>query len=240
MSEIFTLLPDPEILLALEIEELAGYVLEYLNSREGSNSLNRNNISMPYVVHGYPQERRDEVHRAIMEGWMWLERESLIALRPGGQGNWYFITKRGLRLANAQGIREYRRADLLPREFLHPIIAQRVWTSFLQGDYGTAVFLAFRGVEIEVRNAGNFGANDYGVSLMRSAFHIDNGPLTDRNAPRGERDSILNLFAGAIGYYKNPLSHRDVVIEDPVEAAEMIILASHLMKIIDTRRNQNP
>jgi len=46
-----------------------------------------------------------------------------------------------------------------------------------------------KAVEVAVREAGGLGADELGVNLMRKAFHIDNGPLTDMNAERGERQA---------------------------------------------------
>ena len=45
------------------------------------------------------------------------------------------------------------------------------------------------------------------------------------------------MFAAAIGSYKNPQSHRDVNLNDPVKAVEIIMLASRLLKIVDFRVN---
>jgi hypothetical protein len=70
---------------------------------------------------------------------------------------------------------------------------------------------------------------------MRKAFHTETGPLRDSTAHEAERQALSDLFAGAIGSYKNPSSHRHVVI-GPEEAVEMIMLSSHLLKIVDSRR----
>jgi uncharacterized protein (TIGR02391 family) len=124
--------------------------------------------------------------------------------------------------------------QLLPQKLLHPVIAQKVWSLFLRGEYDTAVFQAFKEVEIAVREAGGYKPENLGVDLMRKAFNWENGPLTDSEIPKAEREAIASLFAGAIGLYKNPNSHRRVEIKS-LEAVEMIMIASHLLNIVDTR-----
>ncbi len=233
---LYSLLPDPEALLALEPEELAGVVLQHLNSLSGSNSgqLNRYNFSLSHTVQEYPEQYRDRISRALMEGWVWLEREGMLAPKPGSQGEWVFITRRGKQLATPRDLERYRRSNLLPRQLLHPRIAQKVWSTFLRGDYETAVFQAFKEVEVSVRDAAGLPDTDLGVALVRKAFDSERGPLTDVSAPLPEREALAHLFAGAIGSYKNPHSHRNVSIE-PVEAVEMIVLASHLLGIVERR-----
>ena len=128
-------------------------------------------------------------------------------------------------------------SDFLPEHEFHPAISSKVWSFFSHRAYDTAVFEAFKQVEIAVRKAGGYAEADIGVKLMRKAFNVKNGDLTDPEQQESEKEARFFLFVGAIGAYKNPGSHRDVEITAE-EAIEMIALASLLLRIVDSRSSQ--
>ena len=73
MTEIRSIIPDPESLMALEVEELAGVLLMHLNSRGDAgadlhhyNFFNDLRNTPPYG------NRDDRINRALMEAWDWL------------------------------------------------------------------------------------------------------------------------------------------------------------------------
>ena len=229
---LYSLVSDAKALLELEPEELAGVLMEHLNSlppSEQRQQLNRYNFGLPHTVQEYPKDQREALSQALMEAWVWLEREGLLVPRPGEQGEWVVISRRGQKLRTRDEVDSYRQADCLPRKLLHSRIAQKV-SPFLRGDYEMAVFQAFKEVEVEVRKVAKCADADIGVPLMWKAFG-EGGPLVDATAPKAEQQALAHLFAGAIGSYKNPHSHRSVTIES-TEAAEMIVLASHLLGIV--------
>jgi hypothetical protein len=70
---------------------------------------------------------------------------------------------------------------------------------------------------------------------MREAFAPERGRLTDLQSERAEQTARMEMFAGAVGSYKNPLSHRDVRLADASEAIEIVLFANHLLRIFDRR-----
>lgn len=71
---------------------------------------------------------------------------------------------------------------------------------------------------------------------MRAAFNVQQGPLTDTTLVPAEQQAMSDLFAGAIGLYKNPASHRTQGGIQPADAVERIMFASQLLRIVDERK----
>jgi uncharacterized protein (TIGR02391 family) len=248
-----SLVPNAADLLALEVEELAGVLLIHLNSYEGvsGNSIYQHggishhnffNSLTPTGPFNKPEygDKQPEVNQALMEAWAWLQSAGLLVEKASSTGGWFFVSRRARQIVSRDDFAAYRKAGLLPKAQLHPLIATKVYPAFMRGEYDTAVFQAFREVEVSVRTGGNFAATDYGTDLMRAAFKpsdkkgqpVTPGPLTDTQLPDAEQEAMANLFAGAIGLYKNPQSHRHVPTHAE-DAAEVIVFASHLLRIVD-------
>lgn len=256
---ISDLVPDANTLLSLEVEELAGVLLVHLNHSGISfrvsttapfGELNYKGFFKARIPERTPPPlsgpepeygaQAEEVNKALMEAWAWLESEAFLVRDPRAGDNFFFISRRAQRLTSREEFAAYRKAWALPKGQLHPLISSRVYPAFLRGEYDTAIFQAFREVEVAVRLAGGFSASDHGTDLMRAAFRVGkntgpSGPLTDTTLPLGEQEAMGHLFAGAFGVYRNSTGHR-LVPTNPEEAAEVIMLASQLLRIVDRLR----
>jgi uncharacterized protein (TIGR02391 family) len=239
MPRLRELIPDAETLVRMDPTELAGFVLEVLLTlpRDERGNWHRRNFCMSaghdYGVRNVGPDTR--VSEACAVAWSWLEANWLICRHPEQGDDWYMPTKKGKDVRDRTGVRQLIDRSQLPEHFLHSAFLADVLPLFLQGRYDLAVFEGFHRLEIAIREAASLPDDLLGTKLASKAFHPEDGPLTDKNAELGERHALMNLMCGALGSYKNPQSHRHVGLDAP-EAREMILIASHLMKIVDSRK----
>lgn len=229
--------PPIENALEMEPEELAPFVLKYLSTREKTGKMNRYNFTLgSSSEYGeYAGSHKTEFLKRLMEAWIWLEKEMFLAPKPGEQGEWVFITRRGKKVLESQDFSTYQKSYLLPSENLDPILARKVKPPFIRGDYDTAVFQAFKEVKVRVRKKAGSEDNKIGVQLMRDAFKPGSGLLTDSRSDSGEQQAMSDLFAGAVGKFKNPSSHRDIEYTDPYEVSDIIRIANQLLRMVDDK-----
>lgn len=167
----------------------------------------------------------------LSDAWAWLESRGLLGPHTFADGARRLTDRGRIAVEDPGGLTRITADDLLPIN-LHTDLG-RVRLIFASGDYETAAFAAMKQVEVRVRVLAALDNSVIGVSLMRRAFKPEGGPLADEEAEGGEKVAMMELFAGAIGSFKNPASHRTVHYENPLEAAEVVLLADLLMRMLD-------
>jgi uncharacterized protein (TIGR02391 family) len=184
------------------------------------------------VVIGTSEAPLDDTYeQGLAEAWHWLIATGLLTEIPMEEG-WFVVSRLGVKVLDEtpDPVRHVRAEQRIGVD-LHPSI-RSVRSQFLLGEYDAAVLIAMRTVEERVRELTKGSNSEIGVNLMKQAFGAS-GPLRDKEADKGEADAQMALFWGAIGFFKNPPSHRRVQYEDPTEAAEAVLFADLLLRILD-------
>lgn len=223
--------PDPARAKALPLDELALEVLADIVETDEWNEYNYTNLAgQDSRYHG-----DDEALRAVAEALTWLRSHGLIARTPAKTADAaIFVTRTG-HAALREGLDRVRAESRLGGG-LHPLIESRCRRQFLLGEYEQAVFVGMKAVEVRVRELCGFGHESTGVDLMNRAFG-PNGQLTDPSAVKSEQEGTRMLFAGAYATLRNPSGHREVDYDDVAEAAEAVVVASLLMRVLDRIEN---
>jgi uncharacterized protein (TIGR02391 family) len=233
--------PTAEQLQAAPVREieriLLRYVVEYC--ADGMHPMvTRDAVSNGlFETNGYPYsiQARTDVQRFIGRAWKGLEDGGFIEEPDPDNG------KNGYRVSSALGKSAHAGTDYegarmrskFSREMFHPALPDAAWNAFTVGDYDTAVFEAFKSLEVAVRTKGGFASTDFGAALMKKAFDPNTGPLRDKSAPRPRQKARCELFTGAFGEIRNPKGHNDPTITDALVAAEELMAAGVLRRIVD-------
>src|SRR5258708_39605774 len=114
-GELKQRIPDTEVLLRLEPEELAGILLPILR-KEGANYQGK--VSGYNFCNGfrqvqeiYPRLTVPAVTRAIMEAWGWMLNNGLLAPEPENHtGDWAFLTRASEKLQTTTDFEMFRKA----------------------------------------------------------------------------------------------------------------------------------
>jgi len=209
----------------LPIDRLGLLVLEHCDQTGEWNTHN-------FLINAQGRGVHEPALSCLSEAMNWLIAHGLVARDKPGQSSAQsmFITRAG-RQVLADGLAGVAAGARLDVDLHHRLTKAR--TQFLLGEYELAAFAAMREVEIRVRELAGAQESLIGVKLMRQAFKSDGGPLADTELDAGEQVGMMELFAGAIGTFKNPPSHRQVDYDDPTEASEVVLLADLLMRILD-------
>jgi uncharacterized protein (TIGR02391 family) len=188
--------------------------------------------------YAYDHGKKLAIEKAVSRAWKTLEKADLIEEPDPDNG------KNGYRVATNSGraaiaVVDFEAAkvrSMFARSMFHPALPDAAWNAFRVGDYDTAVFEAFKSVEVAVRKKSKFAEADHGNMLMTKAFNPENGPLTDMAAPQSRREARRDLFKGALGELRNPKGHNDPTITDTLIAVEEMMTAGALLRIVDSAR----
>jgi uncharacterized protein (TIGR02391 family) len=245
-------LPSPRDLASLPVDELALLVLRRMMESKHTtfkqahflgDLLKLAGTKMP----GDSAYRRSDdglggdpphLGRAFAEAWGWLVAEALIAEAVTGLfgqlpvEGFSFVTRLGERVAKHPRALELVAAERRLGVSLHPRLEERARRQFVMGEFEAAALIALREVEVAVRDRAELSDTVIGTDLMNRAFG-QGGPLTDPRAPKAEREGLQSLYRGAVAAFKNPASHRRVRYDNPVEAAEIVLFADLLLRMVD-------
>src|SRR4030042_6308486 len=123
-------------------------------------------------------------------------------------------------------------AEIFNLDHFHPKLKEKCADHFVSKKFDDAILNACKVVEVHTRDLANLKETDIGINLMMKAFNPDK-PILKYSDVKGEQEALMFLFAGFIGVFKNPQSHRFIDIKDPAVAFEVLNFAKQLCRILE-------
>lgn len=82
-----------------------------------------------------------------------IAQSLLVPMGSHGSSGSYVLGRRALKFQDESEFASFSVSRMLPKESLHPRLADKVWSAFLRVEYDVAVFQAMKTVEVSVREA---------------------------------------------------------------------------------------
>jgi uncharacterized protein (TIGR02391 family) len=248
VQELLKKVTSPTELLRLTPTELAWAILDVMQKRRRDpvrGMVNRDSAVTEMFRVGDPtlpssmglRTLEKDLRAAFRKSFKLLEEWDLIEPADGenGKNGFLVLTERGMTTIATIDFEAIRQRGLLVPEMLHHLLRNDIYTDFQSGQFGKAVFGAFKIVEVEVRKAARRPDSEHGGELMRVAFNENKGPLTDMSEKPNHRDALRMLFAGSLSRFRNVQGHTFREFSDPFEAMQELMVASRLLRIVQER-----
>ena len=141
--QLIDLIPDAEVVLALEPDELGMRMLPFLSEWPWQRLFDSESI-LAHAVSHYPPYCHSDLIDALSEAWAWLEGTALLIpdRRRSGtirSGTIQKLSRRAQRLAKEPDPRRALSARKIPKDALHASIREDVWALYHRGIWDAAV-----------------------------------------------------------------------------------------------------
>ena len=143
-----------------------------------------------------------------------------------------YITRRGKRYASVEEMKIYMVERYLSLDVLNPDLRRKIYSDFLKGEFDSAAFKALKLVEVRAREIGGLSSDVHGKGVFQELFSPECTQTLPDDYSEKDRGNIINLFRASYELYRNPSGHRDIDMKVE-EAVEIIMLANHLLRILD-------
>ena len=134
-------------------------------------------------------------------------------------------------------------SSLFERLITNQLLREASHQLFSDGHYSRAVEEAFKCLNNTVKDKSGLKDRD-GASLMRMAFSASTPVLylngIHSQSEKDEQQGYMDIFAGVMTGIRNPRVHEHDLVDQPEVALELLVLANHLMRRLDSTTKNKP